>query len=76
MAWQFTPFYMVYFIAGYGNIDTTIYEAAIIDGATRWQYIKNIARSKKQPVKNNSLQIFVFGKLTVTLYRLNQNDEK
>ncbi len=30
----------------------------------------------KQPVKNNSLQIFVFGKLTVTLYRLNQNDEK
>lgn len=29
----------------------------------------------KQPVKNNSLQIFVFGKLTVTLYRLNQNDE-
>lgn len=35
MAWQFTPFYMVYFIAGYGNIDTTIYEAAVIDGATR-----------------------------------------
>lgn len=27
MAWQFTPFYMVYFIAGYGNIDTSLYEA-------------------------------------------------
>lgn len=37
MAWQFTPFYMVYFIAGYSNIDTSIYEAAIIDGANRRQ---------------------------------------
>ena len=43
MAWQFTPFYMVYFIAGYGNIDTSLYEAAVIDGATRKQYLFKIA---------------------------------
>ena len=42
MAWQFTPFYMVYFIAGYGNIDTSIYEAAVIDGATRWQQVRYV----------------------------------
>lgn len=43
IAWQFTPFYMVYFIAGYSNFDTDIYEAAIIDGATRLKYILRIA---------------------------------
>ena len=43
MAWQFTPFYMVYFIAGYSNISTSLYEAAIIDGANRRQYLFKIA---------------------------------
>ena len=42
MAWQFTPFYMVYFIAGYSNIDTSIYEAAIIDGASKLRRVWSI----------------------------------
>ena len=43
IAWQYTPFYMVFFIAGYSNFDTDIYEAAIIDGATRVTYTVRIA---------------------------------
>lgn len=43
ICWQFTPFYMVYFIAAYTNIPYDVYEASIIDGATRGQYFRKIA---------------------------------
>ena len=43
MAWQFTPFYMVYCMAAYTNISTDIFEAATIDGANKWQYFSTIA---------------------------------
>ena len=38
ICWQFIPFYMVYYLAAYGNIPVELYEAAAIDGATRWTY--------------------------------------
>ena len=63
MAWQFTPFYMVYFIAGYGNIDTTIYEAAIIDGATRGQYIRHIAIPLLGPIFKAACTMSLIGSL-------------
>ena len=63
MAWQFTPFYMVYFIAGYGNIDTTIYEAAVIDGATRWQYIRLIAIPLLGPIFKTACTMSLIGSL-------------
>lgn len=63
MAWQFTPFYMVYFIAGYGNIDTTIYEAAVLDGATRWQYIKHIAIPLLGPIFKTACTMSLIGSL-------------
>ena len=34
IAWQFTPFYMVYFMAGYTNIPYDVFEAARIDGCS------------------------------------------
>lgn len=43
ICWQFTPFYMVYFMAAFTNIPYDIFEAARIDGATRGQYFKRIA---------------------------------
>lgn len=43
ICWQFTPFYMVYFIAAYTNIPYDVYEASVIDGATRAQYFRKIA---------------------------------
>lgn len=63
MAWQFTPFYMVYFIAGYGNIDTTIYEAAVIDGATRGQYIRHIAIPLLGPIFKTACTMSLIGSL-------------
>lgn len=63
MAWQFTPFYMVYFIAGYGNIDTTIYEAAIIDGATRGQYVRQIAIPLLGPIFKTACTMSLIGSL-------------
>ena len=63
MAWQFTPFYMVYFIAGYGNIDTTIYEAAVIDGATRGQYLRHIAIPLLGPIFKTACIMSLIGSL-------------
>ncbi|MCR5487048.1 MAG: sugar ABC transporter permease [Lachnospiraceae bacterium] len=63
MAWQFTPFYMVYFIAGYGNIDTSVYEAAVIDGATRGQYIRHIAIPLLGPIFKTACTMSLIGSL-------------
>ena len=43
ICWQFTPFYMVYFMAAFTNIPYDVFEAARIDGATRRQYFWKIA---------------------------------
>lgn len=43
IAWQFTPFYMVYFMAAFTNVPYDVFEAARIDGATRAQYFWKIA---------------------------------
>ena len=54
---------MVYFIAGYGNIDTTIYEAAVIDGATRGQYIRLIAIPLLGPIFKTACTMSLIGSL-------------
>ena len=63
MTWQYTPFYMVYFLAGYGNIDASIYEAAVIDGATRWQYTKYIAIPMLGPIFKTACTMSLIGSL-------------
>lgn len=63
MAWQFTPFYMVYFIAGYGNIDVSLYEAAVIDGATRRQYLFKIAIPLLAPIFKTACTMSLIGSL-------------
>ena len=63
MAWQFTPFYMVYFIAGYGNIDTSLYEAAVIDVATRRQYLFKIAIPLLGPIFKTACTMSLIGSL-------------
>jgi raffinose/stachyose/melibiose transport system permease protein len=63
MAWQFTPFYMVYFIAGYGNIDTSLYEAAVIDGANRRQYLFKIAIPLLGPIFKTACTMSLIGSL-------------
>lgn len=43
ICWQYIPFYMVYYFAGLTSISTELYEAAVIDGAKRYQYIFRIS---------------------------------
>lgn len=63
IAWQFTPFYMVYFIAGYSNIDASLYEAAVIDGASRGQYIRKIAIPLLKPIFLTACTMSLIGSL-------------
>ena len=43
ICWQYIPFYMVYYFAGLTSISPELYEAAVIDGAKRHQYIFRIS---------------------------------
>ena len=63
IAWQYTPFYMVYFIAGYSNIDTSLYEAAVIDGANRRQYIFKVAIPLLGPIFKTACTMSLIGSL-------------
>jgi raffinose/stachyose/melibiose transport system permease protein len=63
IAWQYTPFYMVYFLAGYSNISTDIYEATIIDGATRGQYFRHVALPMLSPVIRTACILSLIGSL-------------
>ena len=63
VAWQYTPFYMVYFLAGYSNISVDIYEASIIDGATRGQYFRHIALPILRPVVSTACILSLIGSL-------------
>ena len=63
MAWQFAPFYMVYFIAGYSGIDETLYEAAIIDGATRGKYVRYVALPLLKPTIKAACTMSLIGSL-------------
>lgn len=63
IAWQYTPFYMVYFIAGYSNFDTDIYEAAFIDGATRAKYVLRIAIPMMKPTIQTACILSLIGSL-------------
>ncbi len=63
MAWQFTPFYMVYFIAGYSNIPTSLYEAEVIDGANRRQYLFKVAIPMLGPIFKTACTMSMIGSL-------------
>ncbi len=63
IAWQFIPFYMVYFLAGYSNISTDVYEATVIDGATRAQYFRHVAIPMLLPVIRTACVLSLIGSL-------------
>jgi raffinose/stachyose/melibiose transport system permease protein len=63
IAWQYTPFYMVFFLAGYSNIGVEIYEATIIDGATRGQYFRYVALPLLGPIIKTACILSLIGSL-------------
>lgn len=63
VCWQFVPFYMVYYMAGYSSISSDVYEAAIIDGATRGQYVRRVALPLLVPTIKSAVIMSVTGSL-------------
>mgnify|MGYP004446177295 CR=1 FL=1 len=63
VCWQFVPFYMVYYMAGYSSISGDVYEAAIIDGATHKQYIIKVALPLLVPTIKSAVIMSVTGSL-------------
>jgi len=63
ICWQFTPFYMVYYLAGLSGIPTDLYEAAIIDGAKRRQYFFRIVIPLLFPTIRNACILSIVGSL-------------
>lgn len=63
IAWQFTPFYMVYCMAAYTNVSTDVYEAATIDGANRSQYFWKIALPLLTPSLKSAAILSMVGSL-------------
>lgn len=63
ICWQFTPFYMVYFMAAFTNIPYDVFEAARIDGATRGQYFWRIALPLLIPSMKSAAILSMVGSL-------------
>src|SRR2546427_5832670 len=48
--WRGTPFYGIAFLAGLQTIPVDLYEAARVDGASRWQQFRSITVPSLRPV--------------------------
>lgn len=56
---------MVILLAGLQAIDTTYYEAAELDGASRWQQFRSVTLPLIMPAFNNAVVISIVGGLKV-----------
>lgn len=63
ICWQFIPFYMVYFLAGYSSLPGDVYEAAIIDGATKSQYFWQVSLPMMKPSIKSAMVLSMVGSL-------------
>ena len=63
ICWQFIPFYMVYYMAAYSGLPGDVYEAAIIDGATRSQYFWKVALPMMKPSIKSAIILSMVGSL-------------
>lgn len=48
--WRYTGYNIVFFLAGLGNISSELYEAASIDGASRWAQFRHITLPLLSPI--------------------------
>ena len=63
IAWQYIPFYMVYFVAGYSGFDADVFEAALIDGASRIKYVRYVAFPMLLPTIKSACILSLIGSL-------------
>ncbi|MFY9176302.1 MAG: ABC transporter permease subunit [Caldicoprobacterales bacterium] len=48
--WKSTGYNMVVYLASITGIDPSLYEAAVVDGATQWQQVKHITLPSLRPI--------------------------
>ena len=65
--WRWTGVNILYFLAGLQNISTDIYEAASIDGATKWQQFIKISFPLLKPTTVYVLTISIYAGLSMFL---------
>ena len=65
--WRWTGVNMLYFLSGLKSIDTSLYEAADIDGATGWQKFKYVTLPLLKPTTIYVLTISVYAGLAMFL---------
>ncbi|MFA5675400.1 MAG: sugar ABC transporter permease [Christensenellales bacterium] len=66
LIWRWTGYNMVFYLAGLQNIDPSVYEAARLDGASRYQILRKITIPQLKPIilltaimsTNGTLQLF------------------
>ncbi len=63
IAWQFIPFYMVYYLAGYSSLPSDVHEAALIDGATESQYFWKVSLPLLVPSIKSAVVLSIVGSL-------------
>ena len=63
ICWQFIPFYIAYYMAGYSSLSTDVYEASILDGATRGQYVRHVALPLLVPTIRSAVILSLIGSL-------------
>jgi raffinose/stachyose/melibiose transport system permease protein len=63
VSWQYTPFYMILYLAAYGTIPVELYEAASIDGATRSQYFWKVSLPLLRPTIVSGATVSIIGSL-------------
>lgn len=68
ITWRWTGYNMIFFLSGMQNIDEEIYEAADIDGATKWQQFTRVTIPNLKP-------IILFTSITSTIGTLQLFDE-
>lgn len=68
ITWRWTGYNMIFFLSGMQNIDPEIYEAAAIDGASKWQQFLKVTIPNLKP-------IILFTSITSTIGTLQLFDE-
>jgi len=63
VCWQYTPFYMVLYLAAYGTIPVELYEAASIDGSTQSQYFWRVSLPLLRPTVISGMILSIIGSL-------------
>lgn len=61
--WQYVGYHMIIQLAAMRNIDSSLYEAAEIDGATQWQQFTNITFPMIKPILKIDAVLIITGSL-------------